>query len=102
MAVHGYNKSMSNVTFDEETISPTRRPQKSAGGAPAWVVAHSAGMIKNETQASMALVGFIVIALFICYVILSSQNENGAVVEAPAGYEVVRPQNAPPRLAPVR
>lgn len=93
---------MSNVTFDEETISPSRRPVKSAGGAPAWVVANSGGMIKNETQASMVLVGFIVLALFVCYVILSSQSGSGAVIEAPAGYEVVRPQNAPPRLAPVR
>ena len=93
---------MVNVTFDEERISPGRRPQKSAGGAPAWVVAHSGGMIKNETQASMVLVGFIVLSLFACYMILSSQAKSEAVIEAPAGYEVVRPLNAPPRLAPTR
>jgi hypothetical protein len=93
---------MSNVTFEEEVISPGRRPVKSAGGIPTWLVAHSGGIIKNETQASLVLMAFIVTSLFICYVLLSSQVGSEAVVEAQDGYEVVRPQNAPPRLAPTR
>ena len=97
-----YNLNMTNVTFEEEGVPVNRRPVRSAGGAPAWVVAHSNGMVKNETQASVILVAFVVFSVFVCYVILSSQTGTEAVIEAPAGYEVVRPQNAPPRLAPIR
>lgn len=93
---------MTNVTFEEDRIAAGRRPQKSGRGIPGWIVSHSGGMIKNESQASVVLVIFVIVALFASYKVLTSQSGTKASLVAPPGYEVVTPQNGPPRLAPVR
>ncbi len=91
-----------NVTFEEDNVSSRRYASKNASGLTTWVVTHSGGFIKNEKQAAIVLVLFIVLSFFIIFKLISSQAGDAATVEARPGYEVVTPQNAPPRLVPIK
>lgn len=63
-----------------------------------WVIKYSGGYVKDEQQAHYVLIGFVVMSFFITFFILFSSSTNKANIEAPPGYEIIYPENEPPRL----
>ncbi len=90
---------MSNegVQFDLETESrqsfTVKKPK-----IVEWVMKVSGGMIKSETQANYFLLGFVLVACIAIFIMLSNLGGTKPKFEAPAGYRVVYPPNAPARL----
>jgi hypothetical protein len=62
-----------------------------------WVIKYSGGYIKNEKQASYAILGFVALAIIISLFLVFGGGEE-ARFEAPSGQKIIYPENEPPRL----
>ena len=89
--------SNAGVQFDLETESrqsfTVKKPK-----IVEWVMKVSGGMIKSETQANYFLLGFVAVGGVVIFIMLSNLGGTKPKFEAPAGYHIVYPQNAPARL----
>jgi len=62
-----------------------------------WVIKYSGGLIKDEKQASYAILGFVALAIIISLFLIFGTSEE-AKFEAPPGQKIIYPENEPPRL----
>jgi hypothetical protein len=76
---------MSNYQDNEKTVSGVGFEEPSFGVSLAakvprivqWVKKHSRGRITTDKQASFVLWVFVVVALLVSYLLITSQNSNG-------------------------
>lgn len=91
--------SSSRVKFEgEEFQRPAQSFQSQTPKVIQWVIKYSGGYIKDEKQASYAILGFVVLAIVVVIFFLFSDGGSKAKFEAPPGQKIIYPENAPPRL----
>jgi antibiotic biosynthesis monooxygenase (ABM) superfamily enzyme len=87
-------------SFDEETVSVSSRQKTERQGMTDWLVTHSGGFIKNQAQAKVFLLAFIVVA-FIVIVVLNFGGSSAGEIKAPPGRQIINEPGVPPRLSPL-
>jgi len=72
------------VKFEEEQLPQTASfSQEQAPKVVQWVIRSSGGYIKSEVQASYVLIGFVVIALIVSFLLVMSTGSNSVPVNPP-------------------
>ena len=88
-----------NVTFETDASIPQASLKKSSMSLFDVIIKLSGGTIADEKSARLVCVGVIVLAcILIPYIVSLSMQHHEVKMVAPAGYEIVYPPNAPPRL----
>ena len=87
------------VTFEEDELnrSATLKATQIAG-IPGFLINHSFGVIKTPRQANIFMIVATIILVAISNLVLKNDEGGLETYEPPAGYEVITPTNAPPRL----
>ena len=86
-------KNSGQEKVNQLTASPLTETPKMIG----WVIKHSGGIVKNEEQASYALLGFAALAIAVSlFLFFAGRGETK--IEAPPGRNIIYPPDEPPRL----
>ncbi len=67
------NNEPQKVEF-EEFRQPSQSFQTPTPKITEWVMKHSGGMIKDEKQANYVLIGFVVVAIVLTFILLSNSS----------------------------
>lgn len=93
------NNGIPTVRFEEDQW---QRPDQAASLEPSkttqWILRHSGGLLKTETQVTYALIASIAVMVILMGIILFSGGGGNATFKAPPGQKILYPANAPPRL----
>lgn len=68
-------------------------------GLPSWLISHSAGLLKNESQAHIVIFVYLLAAFVVTYVLFTDTTV--AEIKAPTGYEIIDDGKSPPYLKPL-
>lgn len=73
----------SGIVFEDEQALPAVASTSPGSQIVRWVISHSGGYVKNEKQATLVLVGFVIVAIGASILLLVSDNHS--MQKPPAG-----------------
>lgn len=93
---------MSDLLFQEEEYQVARKMKvQQKPKSVTWLMIHSGGLLKNEAQAQLVLIVFVILTLAFSFYLLATIGAAEVEVVAPPGRIIEYPEDGPPRLRPM-